>query len=356
MLDKGDDVTLNASQTNHELTYEEREREIERGDGEVLLLVDEDNEKSGIHYRQYKMASDGKVTYLFIRIRSHVQTILVPQPSNDPNDPLNWASWKKHVLLVLVAFGGWNADFASGVGIPSLLLQGAEWGITPTHVNDSGNLGILMLGVGGIFWIPVIHYWGRAPVFFYTQIIGTFMTLGCALAPNFAGFYGFRALQTFFLTSGQCMGLAVIKDMFFFHELARKINLYILIFYASPYLGPQLAGWVIYGVNEWRPVFWMSFAWGAMVVILTILFFDETYYTRENPYPRPPYSQKRRLLELVGYYGFIEPRRPVGASYGRLLAVIIKPVVIPVMLFFSMTFMWAIVVDFLDLFNGRGST
>jgi MFS family permease len=309
-----------------------------------LLLVDEDNEKSGIHYRQYKMASDGKVAYLVVRIRSHVQVVLVPQPSDDANDPLNWASWKKHMLLVLVAFGGWNADFASGVGIPSLLLQGAEWGITPTHVNDSGNLGILMLGVGGIFWIPVIHYWGRAPVFFYTQIIGTFMTLGCALAPNFAGFYGFRALQTFFLTSGQCMGLAVIKDMFFFHELARKINLYILIFYASPYLGPQLAGWIIYGVNEWRPVFWISFAWGAMVVILTILFFDETHYTRENPYPRPPYSQKRRLLELVGYYGVIEPRRPVSASYGRLLAVIIKPVVIPVMLFFSATFMWAIVV------------
>jgi hypothetical protein len=61
--EKGDDATLNASQTNHELTYEEREREIERGDGEVLLLVDEDNEKSGIHYRQYKMASGGKVIY-----------------------------------------------------------------------------------------------------------------------------------------------------------------------------------------------------------------------------------------------------------------------------------------------------
>jgi ABC-type transport system involved in cytochrome c biogenesis permease component len=39
----------------------------------------------------------------------------------------------------------------------------------------------------------------------------------------------------------------------------------------------------------------------------------------------------------------VEPRRPIGASYGRLLAVIIKPVVIPVMIFFCMTFMWAIV-------------
>ena len=46
----------------HELTYEEREAEIERGDGEVLLMVDADTEKTGAHVTQYKMASDGKVS------------------------------------------------------------------------------------------------------------------------------------------------------------------------------------------------------------------------------------------------------------------------------------------------------
>jgi len=220
-----------------------------------------------------------------------------------------------------------------------------EWGLSPVRVNDSGNLGVLLLGIGGVFWIPVIHYWGRAPTFFWTQVIGTFMTLGCAVTPSFAGYYAFRGLQTFFLTSGQTMGLTVIKDMFFFHELARKIGLYVLIFYASPYLGPQFAGWMINDLHTWRPIFWMSFAWGAMVIVLTLLFFDETYYIRENPYPRPPYSHKRRILELIGYYGIVEPRRPIGASYGRLLAVFIKPVVLPVMIFFCMTFMWAIGID-----------
>jgi hypothetical protein len=48
----------------HELTYEEREAEIERADGEVLLMVETDTEKSGGHGIQYKMASDGKVMTL----------------------------------------------------------------------------------------------------------------------------------------------------------------------------------------------------------------------------------------------------------------------------------------------------
>jgi hypothetical protein len=44
-----------------ELTYEEREAEIEREDGEVLLMVDTDVEKSGAHVHQYKLAGDGVV-------------------------------------------------------------------------------------------------------------------------------------------------------------------------------------------------------------------------------------------------------------------------------------------------------
>jgi len=47
---------------DHELTYEEREAEIERADGEVLLMVDTDTEKTGAHVTQYKMAPDGKVS------------------------------------------------------------------------------------------------------------------------------------------------------------------------------------------------------------------------------------------------------------------------------------------------------
>ena len=34
---------------------------------------------------------------------SHI--VLAPQPSEDPNDPLNWSSLKKHVVLGVIFFG-----------------------------------------------------------------------------------------------------------------------------------------------------------------------------------------------------------------------------------------------------------
>lgn len=34
---------------------------------------------------------------------SHV--VLVPQPSDDPNDPLNWPLWRRDMLFVLLLWG-----------------------------------------------------------------------------------------------------------------------------------------------------------------------------------------------------------------------------------------------------------
>ena len=36
---------------------------------------------------------------------SALNVILVPQPSDDPNDPLNWSTFEKHVILFILALG-----------------------------------------------------------------------------------------------------------------------------------------------------------------------------------------------------------------------------------------------------------
>lgn len=152
---------------------------------------------------------------------------------------------------------------------------------SPGKVNYAGNLNVLMLGLGGVIWIPPIYFWGRAPVLFWTTFTGTFFTLACVLTPSFTVFYGFRALMGLTHTAGQTIGLAFIKDMFFFHEHARKIGLWVAFFFASPYMGPLLGNFIIDGTGEWRPVFWLVFAIGCLDLLLIVLFLDETWYRRE---------------------------------------------------------------------------
>lgn len=37
-------------------------------------------------------------------IRSLSATVLVPQPSDDPADPLNWSSWRKEAAFVTLCY------------------------------------------------------------------------------------------------------------------------------------------------------------------------------------------------------------------------------------------------------------
>lgn len=72
-------------------------------------------------------------------------TVLVPQPSDDPNDPLNWSSTRKHALLIVLSVTAGLGDYSSAAGIPLIMSQGLEWNRTPAKVNETGNLNVLMV-------------------------------------------------------------------------------------------------------------------------------------------------------------------------------------------------------------------
>jgi hypothetical protein len=67
----------------------------------------------------------------------------VPQPSEDPKDPLNWPQWKKHMILLTAALSGFCAEFNSGAGIPATFSQAAEWGKHPNTMVQASNINVL---------------------------------------------------------------------------------------------------------------------------------------------------------------------------------------------------------------------
>ena len=60
--------------------------------------------------RNLKTTADGK-------------TILIPQPSTDPHDPLNWSFLKKHIILAVITVATFVPDFGSSMGVITLLPQ-----------------------------------------------------------------------------------------------------------------------------------------------------------------------------------------------------------------------------------------
>lgn len=63
--------------------------------------------------------------------------VLIPQPSDDPEDPLNWTPTKKALILVVLAVVACTADYSAATGASALLPQAMEWHITPDEVNHA---------------------------------------------------------------------------------------------------------------------------------------------------------------------------------------------------------------------------
>lgn len=63
-------------------------------------------------WQSYQLAKDGR-------------TVLIPQPSSDPNDPLTWSWKKKHILLIVIAATAFLPDYGSATGAVTLLPQSA---------------------------------------------------------------------------------------------------------------------------------------------------------------------------------------------------------------------------------------
>lgn len=171
----------------------------------------------------------------------------------------------------------------------------------------------------------MISFWGRAPVLFWTCLCGTLLTLGATLSPTFEVHYAMRATMGFFVTAPQTISIAYIKDIFFFHEHARKIGLWGCLYISSPYIGPLFANFIVDATGNWRHVFWLCFAICCLQLVLIVLFLDESYYNRTVA-SQPAHG--RRILRVVGFWqlgihnGYFYSLK---AAVARLLATVTQP-------------------------------
>ncbi|KAI5458352.1 major facilitator superfamily domain-containing protein [Mariannaea sp. PMI_226] len=274
----------------------------------------------------------GKALAGDLKLASDGHTVLVPQPSDDPGDPLNWPSWKKNSILLTASICSFTMDFQLTAALTLVFLQGADWDKSPEEINVINNISSPMLGIGGLVLMPFLYSWGRAPTCFWATVVSAFLSLGCVLAPSFRAYYALKLLTAFFLATGLMSSLALIQDMFFHHEKARKIGIWTSMWMASPYLGPMFGNFINNRLHDWHYTLWLCFAMNMLNVVLIGLFYDETWYRRDIALQDQP-ERGTRLQRLLGIWQIRHHRsyfRSVRHSYRRLLAVTSLPLVLPV--------------------------
>ncbi|RMY30638.1 hypothetical protein D0864_16926, partial [Hortaea werneckii] len=229
-------------------------------------------------------------------------TILLPQPTDSQDDPLNWTWAKKHQILLSLVLAALLTDFGMTYGFVLFQAQAPDFHMSVTSVSRSASGGLFLQGPAGIFAVPLIQRYGRLPVLFWSQFCSTLVVLAAALSPNYAYFTAFRALQGWFNTAPQVVGLSVIHDLFFLHERTSRVNIWVFCLLGGPFLGPFLAAWLIQAV-DWRADFGVLASLHGLATLSIIFLGDETLYNRRDPPPSRDKGVVAKLKLLTGITG-----------------------------------------------------
>ncbi|KAI4767629.1 MFS general substrate transporter [Aureobasidium sp. EXF-3400] len=257
--------------------------------------------------------SEGYVADIEGSLRNNLETarnghtVLIPQPSDSPSDTLNWTPTRKHVILFIISLAAFLPDYGSATGAVTLLPQAAQWKLSPDTVNHSQVGNVFMLGAGGVVAVILSAWAGRLPILFYFLVLST-ATAACTVA--------------------QGGGLMFIFDMFFFHERARKINIWAAFIILSPYMGPLLTAFIITTLH-WPVAFWV--------------FFAMTYYDRSiDPIDQPFRGSQLQQLIGISQYRSRHLRNTLGQACMRTFRVLMKPTVLLSVTYYCLTFAWVV--------------
>lgn len=146
--------------------------------------------------------------------------VLVPQPSADPHDPLNWSTkWK-----VMAIIASTSVSFTQGFG-PLALAPAFGFYIEAFHCTleqaiQFTGVSILVLGFSNFIWVPLSTSFGRRGVYITSQLICLGSMIWRARAQTYGSFMGACILNGIGAGPAESIQPAVIADIFFLHDVS----------------------------------------------------------------------------------------------------------------------------------------
>lgn len=208
--------------------------------------------------------------------------VLVPSPSEtDPNDPLRWPTWKKHVAFISVCAFTFLTNFGIGGLAPAFYILSIEFDKTIVQTSDLLVWPVLVLGLFNFFWVPMANYLGKRPIFVFAcgLLAGSF--LWGAVAGSFNSLLWSSIIAAFAGSSTEALGASMVNDLYFLHERGAKMGIYMNFIAGGNTLGPLICGFVVTGTS-WRWFKWLAFILTAINFVTVLLFVPETRYFRDE--------------------------------------------------------------------------
>ncbi|KAL6859924.1 hypothetical protein ACO1O0_003948 [Amphichorda felina] len=212
---------------------------------------------------------------------SHKDIVLVPRPSSDPNDPLNWP-YRRKLLAVSMAY-----LYVLGTGIATSLQYSvladitADTGISTANLVQGTGVMFLFFGWACLIWQPIALTYGRRGVYLITMLLTVPMMAWTAYSSSPGEWFAHRVLIGIIVSPIESLCEVTVFDLFFAHNRGTYMGLYVFVLFGSNFLAPLVAGWFndAYG---WRWTMHLGAILCAVCFVVMFFFMEETIYFRDS--------------------------------------------------------------------------
>ncbi|KAL9089904.1 MAG: hypothetical protein Q9159_002261 [Coniocarpon cinnabarinum] len=198
--------------------------------------------------------------------------LLVPQPSDDPKDPLTWPIWRKCLTLLVVSFNA-GVNLMSAFCFTSGVVLQAKF---------SANVAGLMLAP--FFLTPLSRVLGINTTFFWSTLclLGiNVLSAEMSDRGDYTKFVVSRGLAGFFATIPHVLGNAVIVNVFYLHQRGRAFSFFAFCWLFGGIMGQSLGGFIIQH-TKWTVEFWYTIGERARVEFICYLYLQRSLALYES--------------------------------------------------------------------------
>ncbi|CAK7221338.1 hypothetical protein SEUCBS140593_004537 [Sporothrix eucalyptigena] len=161
---------------------------------------------------------------------------LVPEPSADPGDPLNWPIALPDLVTAFATFD--TSGNAAGIESFSNL----------THLIAVNSF---MLGASAVWWVPLSNTFGRRPIILINLLVMCLGSVWCGKAKSYNSLLAARIIQGCGGGAADAINSAVIGEIFFVHQRGRAMAVYTVCLVIGAPLGGLVGGYITASLG-WR--------------------------------------------------------------------------------------------------------
>ncbi|MCJ1455844.1 hypothetical protein MMC28_006201 [Mycoblastus sanguinarius] len=211
-----------------------------------------------------------------------VPIILVPQPSDDPNDPLNWPLWKRDVILVILSIISVIASTLSPLLAANTVTLSLLFSRDFTQMALLTGYHLCGVGVAGFLFVASARVWGKRHLYLLgTVLIIVSSAWGGASGTNYKSLLWARIIQGVGLAPFEALVNASVGDLYFVHERGKRMALSNLALFGGAFFTPILVGKITHTIGWPWSFYFVAIFCGAMLPLI-IFFVPETAFRRDH--------------------------------------------------------------------------